>query len=93
MLVAGSDAARGGIVDFVPSSELEPQAGGHCRATCSAEIRELAFQHTKNCKPDRCGRMPLGQLGGIGLAKVESAIGERGFFQLGMEFGRDSSME
>jgi hypothetical protein len=37
--------------------------------------------------------MRFGPLAGIGLDKVEPAIGERGFFHLRMEFGRDSSME
>ena len=68
-------------------------AGHHRRVTCSTEIRKLVLQHTKSCAPDRRGRMRFGPLAGIGLDKVEPAIGERGFFHLRMEFGRDSSME
>ena len=68
-------------------------AGRHRRTTCSAEIRKPVNQHSCGCGLDKSGGVLLGQLDGIGLAKVNSTIGERGFFQLRMEFGRDSSME
>ena len=65
---------------YVDDVSVCRRAGRHRRATCSAEIRKPVLQHTKSCEPDRRGRMPFGQLAGICLEKVESAIGERGFY-------------